>query len=262
MNIFMDSGAFSAKTQGVEINIDDYIQYLKRDGKYFISYATLDVIGDAEKTWENTKIMEDAGLNPLPVYHLGTPFKYLHKCMEYDYFCLGGIAKARSNVRMEFLDEAFDEICDDDGMPRNKIHGFGVTATAILRRYPFYSVDSTSWLMTGANGGVLIPRCVAGEYRYDEDPILIAVSSGSPSSGKELRYECLNVEAKKSVDDYLKLKGYSMGIPGVENEHEEAGLACSYSQRIRLTMEYFLDLRDSLPEWPWSYEKSKKRRLW
>ena len=153
MNIFMDSGAFSAKTQGVEINIDDYIQYLKRDGKYFISYATLDVIGDAEKTWENTKIMEDAGLNPLPVYHLGTPFKYLHKCMEYDYFCLGGIAKARSNVRMEFLDRVFDEVCDDDGMPRNKIHGFGVTATAILRRYPFYSVDSTSWLMTGANGG-------------------------------------------------------------------------------------------------------------
>ena len=45
-DIFADSGAFSAVTQGAELNIDDYAKWIIRWREYFTIYANLDVIGD------------------------------------------------------------------------------------------------------------------------------------------------------------------------------------------------------------------------
>ena len=79
VNLFLDSGAFSAFTQGAEINIVDYIAFIKKNKKYIETYAVLDVIGSAEKTWENQRIMEKAGLSPLPCFHFGEGVKWLKK---------------------------------------------------------------------------------------------------------------------------------------------------------------------------------------
>ena len=45
---FLDSGAFSAFTQGAEIDIQEYIEFIKEHKDYLEAYANLDVIGDAE----------------------------------------------------------------------------------------------------------------------------------------------------------------------------------------------------------------------
>jgi len=47
--IFLDSGAFSAKTQGVTINIQDYIAFVKRNQHRLTTYSVLDVIGSAAR---------------------------------------------------------------------------------------------------------------------------------------------------------------------------------------------------------------------
>lgn len=46
-----------------------------------------------------------------------------------------------------WLDNCFSIITKKK--PLIKIHGFGVNAFWIWERYPFYSVDATSWLMGG-----------------------------------------------------------------------------------------------------------------
>ena len=38
--------------------------------------------------------------------------------------------------------------------PNVKVHAFGMTSLDILEKYPFTSADSTSWLMTAANGNI------------------------------------------------------------------------------------------------------------
>ena len=70
VSLFLDSGAYSAWTQGVEINIRDYIDFIKQHQDIIDIYANLDVISidgkrgsklTAELTLKNQKIMEEGG---------------------------------------------------------------------------------------------------------------------------------------------------------------------------------------------------------
>ena len=183
MNVFLDSGAFSAWRKNEVIDMDKYIEFCHKHKDNVEVYATLDVIGDPEKTWENHRIMEEAGLNPLPVYHCGSPAKYLHKCMDYEYFGLGGIAAQSEKVRLTFLDHVFKEISDKKGIPTHKTHGLGMTSFNLMREYPFYSVDSTSFALYAAYGIVLIPRKKNGQYDYTQEPYQVFISSQSNKKG-------------------------------------------------------------------------------
>jgi queuine/archaeosine tRNA-ribosyltransferase len=150
---FLDSGAFGALSLGRQINIDEYIEYIKDNDNLFELYTTLDVIGDYERTNLNTDYMEKRGLRPLPVYHVGSPQAELERLIDrYDYIALGGLvalSSKRSNL-ISWLDYCYAIIKD-----RIKIHGFGVTAYRLLERYPFYSVDSSSWMRAVQNGNFI-----------------------------------------------------------------------------------------------------------
>lgn len=142
--IFLDSGGFSAFTKGAKIDIDNYIKFIKENENVLTVYAVLDVIGDFKGTMRNQHYMEKKGVNPLPVFHFGGDLNNLKSLVkDYDYIALGGLVPyARDKKKLKaWLDKCFSIIkCDC------KIHGFGMTGIEILKRYPFYSVDSTSWL--------------------------------------------------------------------------------------------------------------------
>lgn len=142
--VFLDSGGFSAFTKGVELNIESYAEFIKKNQPHVA--ANLDVIGSAEGTKANQLKLEKLGVAPLPVVHFGCDTKDLkYYCEKYDYFALGGLVPyAKNRKRLTaFLDWAFSEI--KKHWPK-KVHGFGMTANWVLARYPWYSVDSTSWL--------------------------------------------------------------------------------------------------------------------
>jgi hypothetical protein len=155
-NIFLDSGAFSAMSQGVHIDIVDYIAFVKQNKSKIKVYANLDVIGNAEATLRNQEIMEKAGLNPLPCYHYGEDKKWLQMyCEKYKYFAIGGMVPytRKPDVLIKFLDNCFNIIMKYDKI---KIHAFGIAGSLkLLLKYPFYSVDSTSWLQTAKFGQVI-----------------------------------------------------------------------------------------------------------
>jgi len=251
INLFLDSGAFSAFTKKVEIDIQEYIKYIKENKKYINLYANLDVIGDAEGTLKNQKIMEKAGLSPIPCFHAGEDFSYLdHYIKNYDYISLGGVAQLgrRAGVWME---DCFDRICGDDGIPRVKVHGFAVTSLKLMMRFPWYSVDSTSWVMTSRMGSVYVPIFRNGEYIYDENSWKVCVSEKSPNvkdAGKHIT--TFAPQARDVICNYFKLKGFTL---------EE--LASDYMKRDELNIIYFNDLEKTFPEWPWAYKRSKVRSL-
>lgn len=145
IKLFLDSGAFSAFTQGVKIDIDQYISFIKKNKEYIDIYAALDVIGDFQKTKENLRYMESKGLTPLPTFHFGSPMEELDRlCREYDFIALGGLVPLALQKRKitAWLDSCFSVI--KNYWPK-KIHGFGVNNYELWKRYPFYSVDATSW---------------------------------------------------------------------------------------------------------------------
>jgi hypothetical protein len=140
-NIFLDSGAYSAFTQKKEVNLTEYINFIKKYKNKLNCYASLDVIGDAEKTYSNFKIMKEAGLNPIPTFHRGEDFKWLEKYKDEPYIALGGMVGDTKKALMPWMKKCFHII------PKScKVHGFGMTSPFLISRFPFYSIDSTSWL--------------------------------------------------------------------------------------------------------------------
>ena len=145
-NLFLDSGAYSAFSRGEKIDLDEYIEFIKNNKQHIKTYAGLDVIGDWQATRKNIEYMEAHGLQPLPTFHVGSPLTELHRlCDKYDYIALGGLVPlATQRVKMEsWLNTCFSVIKDYWPV---KVHGFGVNSFWSWKKYPFYSVDATSWL--------------------------------------------------------------------------------------------------------------------
>jgi len=148
-DIFVDSGAYSAWTSGTSIAIGDYINFLKRWRSKVAIYANLDNIQSSKLTDQNQRYLESEGLAPLPVYHMGEDESVLEGlCERFDLVCCGGTgsvlgegASRKRRSKQWHFDRVF-KIAQEHG---TKIHGFGITDFPLLKAYPWYSVDSSSW---------------------------------------------------------------------------------------------------------------------
>lgn len=144
-NVFLDSGAFTAFTQGKVIDIDDYIKRIKELG--VSQYAALDVIGDHKATQKNLEYMESKGLSPIPTFHFGSPIEVLVAMIQkYDYIALGGLVPhAMNQPKLQaWLDYCYSVITKHK--PLTKTHLFGINSLWAWKRYPIYSADATSWV--------------------------------------------------------------------------------------------------------------------
>ena len=301
VSLFLDSGAYSAFSQGQSINLENYIAFIKQHQEYIDVYANLDVIGEAEATLKNQKTMESAGLKPIPCYHYGEDVKYLNFYVDhYSYIALGGlVTSAGSRAIMEHLDKCFTIICDTiDHMPKVKVHGFGMTSLKLLWRYPWWSCDSTSWVFTGRFGGIFVPRRQNGKYVYEAFPFKINVSKRSPSTKDEgQHFSTMSAMEQDEILDYINQKGFVIGQSAyrVENRKKyklasgerwansadvdacrasneesidnlveviiEPGLCNDYKKRDEINLMYFLDLENCMPRWPWPFTLTKKTRF-
>jgi len=169
---------------------------------------------------------------PLPCFHSGEPLKYLHYYIDnYPCFALGGVAgKLKgADAISSWLDQIFSWVGD-----KTKVHGFGITSVKLMLRYPWFSVDSTSWLQFGIYGKVHAAKpwsLSPGAYA------IIGVSARSPAQKKN---ECWLSEEKNGERE-VEVRG-------------ELGLCNDYRVRQLMCMLFFLDLEEKMKPWPWTYE--------
>ena len=268
--IMIDSGAFSVWTRGETIDLEEYIAFCLELRQRFPEavFVNLDVIGDGESSCENWEIMREHGVDALPIYHPKTPIKYLLAYLEkVDYIGIGGIAKTRTRERIQILDRLWENhLIDDDRMPTHKVHGMGVTTFSLLKRYPWYSVDSTSWLVHPMYGMLLVPKRRNGAWDYTQSPHMIAVSYRSGErSVRGKHYDNLPPEQQRMVLDFLKERGHRMGFRCVREEDGKGlllpGVSNSYA-RIDLSIDFYTKFFDHLV-WPRPFNVQHRRRsLW
>ncbi|MCK4788579.1 MAG: hypothetical protein KAV87_32860 [Desulfobacteraceae bacterium] len=200
--VFLDSGAFSAFTKGVDVDIDGYCDYIKRNQDIIDVASVLDGIGDPQKTLDNQMYMESQGVRPLPCFHYGEDERYLEYYINnYEYITLGGMVPISTKQLEMWLDRIWDKyLTDDTGRAKLKVHGFGLTVTSLMARYPWYSVDSSSWVQIAAMGNVYLPGSK-----------VVPVSSTSPARRQENQhYDSLAPEHQKAIRDILEKKGVTI----------------------------------------------------
>lgn len=183
-NFLLDSGAFSYMN-GKQITKKDMDSYVKRyicfikryDIKYFFEMDVDSIFGiEAVERWRK-QIEKETGKKCIPVWHKQRGVAYWKDmCREYDYVAIGGLVLGAKKQEYPL----YKKLVEYAALRGIKVHGLGFTKTKILKEYPFYSVDSSSW-STGA---------VRGKQKHTfQNGIIVARQINS--NGKKLKIEKL-----------------------------------------------------------------------
>lgn len=280
---FLDSGSFSLLTRAKEFAAatgrsewefyetpefyaycDGYAAFVKENREAIDDYANVDAIPNPDVTWRNQRYLErEHGLSPVPVVHFDTDLRWLEHYISrgrHEMIALGGLVGAPSGPAREWLDRCFEVVCDTpDRKPCVKIHGFGMTSFPLMRRYPWWSVDSASWTKVGAYGSIMVPHRNLKGWDFTRDPYLVTVSDDSPGMETEGKHwRALAGAAREVVLEWLReidvpfgrMEGGEVVEQGVTNHHSERKIA------NLLLFQRFLE---TVPEYPWAWQRPYKR---
>lgn len=237
LHLALDSGAFSlwAKfTKGKKgkesfaffssQEFDDfkvqYTRWLSQHGFSFDFCATLDVIFAPDLSYQLwcvlRKSLPEEKIKLLPVVHYGEDCSWVQRYLDAgaDYLGLGGMAGGTVSYTSyrPWVSQMFRYIPKDV-----KVHGFAVTGYDALRSHPWYSVDSTSPVLTSANGSIVLPG--SGKQR------LYQFSVSRTSSGEHHLANLGDVE-KTTVARFLKQ--YDMSLDDVSGQNYMNRYLCNY----------------------------------
>lgn len=251
--------------------LDSYASFMKKmlaAGKMKL-FANVDVIGSPEKTWETQSYFEQQhGLRPMPVIHKNAPMLWIGKYLErgYRYIGFGGFASGVGGwaEMRKWCDQAFILLCPrtNDYKPIVKVHGFAMTGLRGIWRWPWASVDSTSWVIWPANGWIPVPKWTERDgWKYDTMPLVINVCP--TSSTKKLRHrhmENVPPAGKELLKKWLADINVPMGKADAEGKLIEWGVVSHHQARTIANLHYFKGLERSIPKWPWPLRAEIIRR--
>lgn len=246
---------------------DGYIQFLSENKDKITTYSNLDVINNPELTFRNQRILEKAGLSPIPVFHLGNNEKWLRKYVEeYEYIALGGLIPNPTKVLIPWLDKLFKEyILDKDGFPKVKVHGFACTALQLMTRYPWFSVDSATCRKLAMYGWIALPESNSTKVKtyqisarpfsegktvekneptlFDREIFDSVINTGSPSIG-------ITDRERRTIDEFAKKIGSDFNT-----------LSNSIIKRVIWNYLVFSEkILYNVPDWPWSIQTRKSKK--
>jgi hypothetical protein len=318
-HLFLDSGAFSlgplvdkGKLKGDMIYqdgksveqswydsnefkayMDRYANFVKEHQQDIDIFVNVDVLDDPDRTYKNQKYIERKhGIRPVPVIHSFTERHYIERYLHdgHEYIALGGMGGKRMHKRLSYrkwIDGVFTMLCPRSNhyRPIVKTHGFAVTSWHSLTRYPWYSVDSTTYVKMAGYGWLLVPkpRSSGKDFHFDRPYIQIGVCSVPTDNVKKknaarhkleaFNHEFISPAAATSssagttkhigppnrrnrlIFDQVVRWLDNIGIPLGTEDGSVRGVVNSSEERIKANLFYFDELVKHLPEWPWKFQK-------
>jgi hypothetical protein len=233
--IVVDSGAFTAWTKGKEISFLDYVSFCKEVrnlSKCRLFFINLDSIPGAFRRrptkkerdesatvgWENYCAMRDEGIPVIHVFHQHESFDWLDRlAASSDYIGISPANDVSASERSRWLRLVFSRLGDvrSTGL---RTHAFGVTTLALMEEFPFYSVDSTSWLAPSLYGGLAVfsPKAlsivntVKGQWREkvsQGEDLARLLAPHVVGSSKGYKYVTV-----KAIEAYLETERFLTGL--------------------------------------------------
>lgn len=190
-NLIIDSGAFSVWANNQTIDIYKYLFFCRNLKREFPSstqlyFVNLDVLPgkfgtmpteeeakeSARQGFENMLLLEKEGLKVIPVFHQHEDFEWLEKLKNHtDYIGVSPANDQSMYSKKNFLNKVFKDLIKT----KTKAHGFAVTSHTQLYEFPFFSVDSSSWVSPARFGRIPVfkDNLTMGTFEYkDKEQVL------------------------------------------------------------------------------------------
>lgn len=250
---FIDSGAFSAMTQGIKIDIKKYASFIRYYESMLSIASNLDDTSRNEAlSYSNQKTLEDLGCKVQPVFHCREDDKWLKKYLDegYDYIFIGGMVPETTKWLHGWLDHIWHHyLTNPDGTARIKVHGFGLTSLPLMFKYPWYSVDSTTWRAQAAFGGVFLefeqPDGSIRDYTIDfsqSSPQRYNLNGWHFNSLPDIMRRAVMARLDKMESDRPKnpdIENRVAAMMGCQQGFYPEALSKSYGWRFYANLEYF-----------------------
>lgn len=144
--VILDSGAVTVDAQGKQMNIRKYAHWVRQAvaDDCVLAAANLDVIRDPVASAVNLQRLHDLGVDAMPVVHNGTPGKVIDQVIEAtSRVGIGGMTRQGTpkTAAIPYLVHCFAAAQRYGTLT----HGFGMTRQDWIARFPWTSVDSSTW---------------------------------------------------------------------------------------------------------------------
>ena len=258
--LLIDSGAHSAHTKGITLDLEEYIGFVNENIDKFTLYVQVDKIPGVYRmpktakdwleapqlSWENYLYMREKSKDPsklVPVFHQGEDLKWLRNMLDYTfsdgshipYIGLSPRGDVSLKAKYDFSAECFATI-QNSSNPNVKTHAFGATSLEMLERLPYTSADSTTWVLVSAFGQVWMPNCIDGDINGVGIKLGVSEENRSHPTATQTYWE-QPAKIKKKLDDYFESIGTN--IEELSVSHSARALASAkYVQNWENNYEY------------------------
>jgi hypothetical protein len=196
----LDSGAFTFlnNKKGQSINWEQYVisygNFIKQNNiKHFFELDIDPIVGLKEVERLRILLEQTAQRKCIPVWHKSRGLDYWKQmCKDYNYVAIGGIV-TKEIKRSEY--DIFGPLLKIARDNKTKVHGLGFTNLNGLKKYKFYSVDSTNWL--SARFGT------TGLYYFTGDNLK---NINKPANTKKIDLQAMNIF---NFIEWLKFSKYA-----------------------------------------------------
>lgn len=214
--LMLDSGAFTAWTTGKEVDIHAYAEWCHHEQAQGgnVRAVNLDVIpGEMGRTstateraagmkqsLKNADFLRSQGIEVVEVFHQDEPSAFLTELL--DRLPLNGVLgiSPRNDVpvsaKMDWQRKTLAFIINAVGGPHNmpRTHGLAVTSRRMLETFPYYSVDSSTWMSAFRYGSYI-----------NENGTMSKSTSVFPASPNSSHTNALDTLTRKSIDNLTHL---------------------------------------------------------
>jgi len=155
--VLLDSGAFIAHRTQKDIDLQEYMDFVREVGPELFGYFALDVIGDVDATLRNLETMREAGLTPWPVFQISTDRADFRTTTEgASVVGIGGLNERvwpwTRSARLSYL-KMMREWSLDAGVG---LHLLGYADPPVLEAFQPFSADSSTWFNGQRYGRVFL----------------------------------------------------------------------------------------------------------
>lgn len=150
IELLVDSGAFTALNAGEEIDLKEYMDFVKSYREHLFGYFALDKLGDTKTTLRNLDTMLSSGLKPIPIHVRGASERDMDYLFSKSRWVgLGGFRRPhRGPASKEYVKQKM-------AWAKNRnVHWLGYTTKSMMYAFKPYSVDCSAWTSCLQYGGL------------------------------------------------------------------------------------------------------------